>query len=455
MNYYIFLIVLILLSFISLWIGKREARVTKTQDDYYLSGRKIGFLNLTLTFLATQLGGGAIVGSAEAALTFGWSAIYYSAGLATGLTVLSLGVGAVFRRMEIRTIPEIFKKVYDSPFLQKIASIFTILSFFFVLIAVGVAARKFFVSIELGNPLIFSCFWFAVILYTVLGGLGAVVKTDRIQAGFIMVVFFVTFLYLWFLPSTTNLEIMVNASEKTEFIPWTSWLLMPFMFVLIAQDMGQRCFAGKSPKVVSLSAAAAGVLLVICSLLPIYIALLGQQIGVIINGDESVLLKTIERVTNPTMMSLFACAIFMAIISTADSLLCAISSNLSLDFNWPLRKQNDRTLTIAKSVTLFVGLIAMAFAYSAADIIPLMVFAYELSVSTLFVPIIMAVIFTSPSRIAAYSAMTVGFICFISFKFIDPLLPREVLTILFSFMGFGFANVWAYFRTLRVAEHEG
>ena len=94
------------LAAISIWIGVNTSSQTKTTEDYYLSGRNLGFVNLTLTFLATQLGGGAIIGGAEAASKYGWYAIYYSLGLALGLVVLSLGVGGIFRRMEIQTIPQ-------------------------------------------------------------------------------------------------------------------------------------------------------------------------------------------------------------------------------------------------------------------------------------------------------------------------------------------------------------
>ena len=196
MNYYIFTSVLTALAAISIWIGVKTSSQTKTTEDYYLSGRNLGFVNLTLTFLATQLGGGAIIGGAEAASKYGWYAIYYSLGLALGLVVLSLGVGGIFRRMDVQTIPQIFGKIYKSAALQKFASVLTIISFFLILVAIGVAARKFFATIGFESPYVFFGFWTVVILYTVMGGLSAVVKTDVPQTVFIIGTFLLVYLYI-------------------------------------------------------------------------------------------------------------------------------------------------------------------------------------------------------------------------------------------------------------------
>ena len=46
----------------------------------------------------------------------------------------------------------------------------------------------------------------------------------------------------------------------------------------------------------------------------------------------SVLMTTITKTTNPWMTALVGCAVLAAIISTATSLINAISSNLSSDF---------------------------------------------------------------------------------------------------------------------------
>ncbi len=228
----------------------------------------------------------------------------------------------------------------------------------------------------------------------------------------------------------TTQELAISPITAPEQIPWTSWLLMPFLFVIIGQDMGQRCFAGKSPKIVSLATAAAALLLVICSLLPTYLGILGSTATA--DGDTSVLLQTVANFTNPTITSLFACAIFMAIISTADSLLCAISSNLALDFS----ATNPQTMRSDKAITFVVGITSMVLAYFEGDIIPIMILAYELSVSTLFIPIVMAVMLKSPSPKAAFASILAGLLSFTLFKVTQSDLPQALIGLVISTISF-------------------
>ena len=59
-----------------------------------------------------------------------------------------------------------------------------------------------------------------------------------------------------------------------------------------------------------------------------------RQGGVVSNNQGSLLLTALESLQNPYLMSLFCAALLMAILSTADSLLCAIASHLAEDFSF-------------------------------------------------------------------------------------------------------------------------
>ena len=110
------------------------------------------------------------------------------------------------------------------------------LSFFFILVAQGIAARKFFLALGV-NELAFIAFWLLFVAYTVMGGLKAVVNTDIIQAILIVVGLIAAWLSIdWsLLPNSSFAEKSLEHSS----VPWSSWLLMPLLFMLIEQDMGQ------------------------------------------------------------------------------------------------------------------------------------------------------------------------------------------------------------------------
>ena len=436
MNYPTFFSLVVLILAASLYIGKKSSVGIKNQKDYFLSGRSLSLFKVAMTLLATQLGGGAIIGAAEAAYSHGWVAISYSLGIAVGLIILSLGVGAKFRQMNVSTIPEIFKKVYDSEFLRLFSSTLYIISMFFILVAIGVSARKFSLAIGYHNDITFVIFWLIIIAYTTTGGLTAVTKTDILQVIFVLGAFTLTFLYLF------SSDISYSASTPpidTKNVPWLSWLVFPCLFAIIGQDMAQRCFAAESPKAISRATIWAAIFLLIASLLPTYLGILAYKTGFgsIENSSGSVLINVVNKLTNPYITSIFACSILMAILSTADSLLCAISSNVALDFFPTTKEKNMNSTKAAKIITIVIGLSAMIFSFFAENIIPLIVTAYELTTCALFVPVIMAVTRKNPpTKIAAYLSSLSAISIFISLSLFSTFQYKGIIALIVSFFMF-------------------
>ena len=429
-------------AFASLWLGIRAKSETKTTEDYFLGGRKLGFFSLAFTLLATQLGGGTLVGAAEEAFHKGWYVLFYPLGTCLGLAILSMGFGSKLREMKLSTIPELFERVYNSPRLRQVAAVLSIASLFFILIGMGIATRKFFYSLGWESPWIFFSVWAVVIAYTVAGGLRAVVSTDILQAAFVLLALGAVCVFAFFNPSASvsSGETMVATSTD---VPWIAWLLMPLMFVFIEQDMGQRCFAAKSPKLVSRAAFFSAAVLFFASVAPIYLGVRAAQEGLIIKEGSSVLYAAVESMGNPLILTIMAGAILMAIISTADSLLCSISSNLACDF--PMLQKKG--IWSCRVITLVVGIFTMSLSYSFDNVISMLVLAYEMSVSVLFVPIIAVILIEKPKKIAAILAMTIGGGCFCLFQVWAPPFPKEVLTLVFAFVGYALGQ--------RVLEREG
>lgn len=189
MNQTLFLLIALTLAAISFYIGLREKNI-KDNKEYLLGNRNIPLIPLSFSLLATQLGGGVILGSAEAAYNNGWVAFFYPLGLCLGLLIMGLGYGKKVRAMEINTLAEIFEKYYKSKNLRKFASGVSIVSLGVILMAMGIATRKFFATIGVENEFIYPLFWLVLVAYTTMGGLKSVVQTDLIQALFIVAAFF-------------------------------------------------------------------------------------------------------------------------------------------------------------------------------------------------------------------------------------------------------------------------
>jgi solute:Na+ symporter, SSS family len=435
MNTLIFFGVLVVLAIASLVIGKTSSKNLKGIEDYFLGGRTLGVFALAITLLATQLGGGTLVGAAEEAYRRGWIVILYPLGNCLGLLLLGLGFGAAIRKLKITTIPEIFQVIYKSPMLRQMSAVLSIISLLCILITQGIAARKFFITLGYGQEWIFALFWLVIVLYTVMGGLKAVVKTDILQALFVVGALSLSFAFTVFSPGPAPATVAVGAATASE-IPWMGWLCMPIAFALIEQDMGQRCFASKNASAISYASIIAAVMLLATTALPIYFSTKARALGIEIPPGSSVLMTAITSFTNPAVTAFFSCAILMAIISTADSLICAISSNLACDFPIINKLPSSQKVACAQMFTLVIGMISLVSSFFFVDIISIMILSYEMSVVVLFVPITMAIWSKKPSYRGALYAMTGGAIGFVLFRIIPVPLPRELCALALSYGGF-------------------
>lgn len=433
MNVPLFFSVLVVLGVVYIWLGQYASKNVRTGEDYFLMGRGLSFWPLFLTLLATQLGGGALIGASQEAYDKGWMVLFYPLGVSLGLFALASGFGAKLRRLNIGTIAEVFEVVYGSRGQRRLASTLSIVTMFMILVAQGISARWFFAALGFESPVYFIAFWALLVTYTVMGGLKAVVYTDALQAVFILAVLALAMVSAR-IPDQPEIASIEAVSLPT--IPWTLWLLMPLLFMLIEQDMGQRCFAAKSPRVIAQSAIAAGVVLLLSSAVAIYFGVKAREAGLVPNGSSSILLTAVSAFTSPTVATLFMVALFLAVISTADSLLCCISSNLACDFFLNTGQKENTGIRRAQLLTFLTGLAALLLAFFLDQVVPVLMFAYELSVCVLFVPTVVAVCVNAPSRNGGYLSMGCGFLGFLLFKVFDPYLPSEVAAVLLSCLGY-------------------
>lgn len=425
------LVLLIVLAVANLWLGQRAAKATKTEDDFYLGGRSLGLLPLALTILATQIGGGTMLGAAEEAYQKGWVVIFYPLGTCLGLMLVALGFGAKVREMQLTTVSELFEKVFNCTILRQVSSVYSIVSLFIILVAQGIAAQKFFGAIGFDQPWCFLAFWMILVTYTVMGGLRAVVNTDILQVLFIFVAFALAFFTADIRLDTDQLVQGAPSFDRTD-VPWIGWLLMPLLFMFIEQDMGQRFFAAKSPRLVTIGAVVAAVTMLLCTSVPIYFGVQAANLGLEIPAGKSVLLSAIEMTTTPVVSSIVTVGILMAIISTADTLLCSISSNVSYDFP-AMRHKN---VIWAKGITLVIGMLSLAASYAFSNVVSVLIFSYELSVSALFVPVVLGALGKGARKEQAYGAVIMGTLAFLILRVYPVMIPREILTLILSFAGF-------------------
>lgn len=435
MNLLVFILFSFILQGICLIVGGKASKKIATQDDYFLAGRGITFYPLLMTFVATQVGGGLVLGSAEEAYLYGWSVLFYPLGAALGLLVLGLGVGKKLAAFKVSTVAQIFEVFYNSPSLKKVASLLSILTLFMIFVAQIVGSAKFMTSLGMDSKLWFVVFWSIIILYTAVGGLKGVVATDIIQALFFMGVFIFSFIYVFSTSQLTSYEAFqtgVSNDFAFDLSKLYGWLFMPLLFMVIEQDMGQRCFAAESGSTIKKATLCAAGITLLIGTIPVFFGVLARNLGIEQIEGTSILMTALMKVSNPFLTALVGAAILAAIISTADSLINAIGSNIAQDFGMTGEK-NVRTSQCSSALISIAGLL-VSFAFT--NIVDILILSYELSVSAIFVPIVMALFTNQRNKFAALLAILFGTGGFIFFKIFSTEYPKELITVALSFGGF-------------------
>ena len=362
-----------------------------------------------------------------------------------GFVVLALGIGKKLARYQVSTVAELLEVFYGSAVLKKMASILSIASLFMILIAQVIASRKFMVSLGIDHNLLFLGFWGIVIIYTVMGGLKAVVKIDIIQALYFILVFAGAFGMILYTGSFSLSQVIEEGwrGEAFDFdtAKLSGWLLMPLLFMVIEQDMAQRCFAARSPRVVTKAAGYAALCTLVVCVFPVFIGILGKQAGVASQAGSSIFMDAIQTLTNPYMSALVACAVLMAVLSTAISLLNAVSSNLSQDFDFD-GARSEQSVQLSRKITAGIGLAAVGGSFYAGEIVSLLIQSYELSVYCLLIPVCVALFKQRGNSLSAWVAFACGGMAFCLTREYSYVIPKEIVCLAVSGIGYAGAELW-------------
>ncbi|MBS1986783.1 sodium:solute symporter family protein [Candidatus Dependentiae bacterium] len=425
-------------------IGLRAAKQTKTTDDYFLAGRSLSLHQVAFTLIATQLGGNMLIGTSQWSYAYGFYGLLYTLGIAIGFLILASGFAAKLQEGGVGTTAALLEKRYDSLFLKKFASIISIVSLFGILISIVISSRALLISIGMHSEVAFALLWCAIIIYTMIGGLHAVVAADTAQVLFIIGSIGSISLYSFLMRPHRLLSLselwqsqqLFVKSSQLDISRILATLLMPALFALVEQDLAQRFFAARSPRVALMAALAAGIFIIVFGFVPVYFGMQAKLLALPLPTGANPFLSMIEFITNDFVFACAACGVLAAITSTADSLLCAISSNIAQDFDYEAIGIK-RTLVSSQLITLAIGIAAVVGSFAIhQNIIDVAIQSYALSVSCLLVPLLYACYSAQPRANAAIAATCIGGGSFLLFLIYPLALPAALVALPFSLIGY-------------------
>lgn len=414
-----------------LGVGIYFLKRNKSQEDYYVGGRKMTSVHIGLSVVATDVGGGFSIGLGGLGFLIGLSGSWM---LFTGL--VGAWISAIFlipriyplaKKHNFLSFPEVLNHFYDAK-VALIAGIISMIGYIGftssqVLAGAKLAAATFPSITILDAVLLMGVI---VIGYTVLGGLKAVIYTDTIQwiilmAGLILVGIPLGFIKVggWeairtYLPG--NFLSLTNIS-LVQFINWLI-TIVPIWFV--GMTLYQRIYASKDEKTAKKAWFLAGLFeWPIMAFMGITLGLLGRvafeqgmftEFGYAPGSpiDEEIGLPLLLTHIFPIgLMGLLMSSYFSAIMSTADSCLMAASGNFTTDI-LKISRKNSKGIKYSQLATLLIGILAIILATMMQNVLELMLYSYAFMVSGLFVPILGTMFLKNPSSKAALYSMLCG-----------------------------------------------
>jgi len=442
MSINLFLLLLFSLTTIYFIIGLISSRKVTSVNDYFLANRDVGVLPLTFTLIATQLGSGLLLGTAARAYSTGLWGILYTLGISIGFLILGFGFAARLQSLNITTTAEIFESRYGSQKLKMFASLVSIISLWGILVAQVVASRQIFLSVGVLEPQWLIGFWMLLIGYTMLGGLRSLIIIDTLQVFFILTIFSIVFYYSLPTDGVASFTIPTLTKMQNYYFgkKYTLSTLLPVvfssaLFSLIEQDLAQKFFAAKTKLTATIAAFLASIIITLFACVPLYFGIFAKIKGIPVARGVSPLLPFIEKISSDFVYALIVCALIAAIASTADSLLCAISSHVAQDFSKFLP---SRKLIVAKLITLITGISAVLISFNiTGDIISVLEQSYRFSISCLFVPTVIAYFTPNVLQGAALVSIACGSLSFIGVQiFLPHSILQDVIPLALSLLGY-------------------
>jgi cation/acetate symporter len=116
---------------VTVWMGFRSAKTSKTASDFFVAGRSVGVGMNASAISGEYLSAASFMGIAGMVMSSGYDALWYPVCYACGYLFLLLFIAGPLRRFGAYTIPDFAEGRFDSPLFRKIAVVFVLFIGFF------------------------------------------------------------------------------------------------------------------------------------------------------------------------------------------------------------------------------------------------------------------------------------------------------------------------------------
>ncbi|MEZ5977351.1 MAG: sodium:solute symporter family protein [Planctomycetota bacterium] len=401
---------------IGVWVSRR----IRTEEDFFVAGRRVGPLLAGASIFATWFGAETCIGAAGQTYTEGVGS-HTVEPFAYGVCLLLSGLlfAAPLWRRKIVTLADLFRTRY-SPVVERVAAILLVPS------SVLWAAAQIYafahvldstsMHIEHDEGLAIAAI--VVIVYTVFGGLLADIYTDVVQAGTLVVGLVVVAFVCWGeLASSGGVLAAVERSSELRAAtvpPPSAWYAVlegwsvPNFGSIVAQELISRTVAARSEGIARAAGIGGGLAYLVVGLLPVLLGLVGPVLAPGLDDGELLLPSLAREHLHGVLFVLFAGALVSAILSTADSTLLVASSLVARNLvDRPSFDERTR-LRVARGGVVVFGLAAWGLSSFAESIYDLLEAASAFASSGIFVIVTFGLFTKRGGTASALAALVLG-----------------------------------------------
>lgn len=419
----IFVCFFVLLMFL---VGALVSKRVHDSDDFFLGGRNLPSFLLIATLLASEVGGGVMLGSVGYGYTKGWGALWYLAPMAIGLALFGLimskrlktdgdqhGYISMFEwlsgrfdnAVDIRLVGAI---VMLTGFIGSLASQF---------IAMGTALSTIIHIDKIWGLVIGGI---VVIVYASLGGLLSVVWTDLLQAAVFVFGMLVLLPLLVVQPEVGgigNLLRFISGNYPDAFhsgtLDWRIGMIITMSVApFVRQYYYQRMFAARTGKSARVSIFSQAGLLIIIAVWTVLVGSGVNMINPLLDNPEEAMPWVLSHLFHPIVSAIILSAIVACIMSTADTFINAASLTLVRDIIGVAIKRSldkKKELSLARVSSLLIGFMGLAIALGSSSVMSAIQKAWSILGGGLFCPMVISYFWKKSTHQGVFFSMIVGF----------------------------------------------
>lgn len=364
----------IILLGIAFWVTRQK---NDTTEEYFLAGKNIGWFVIGASIFASNIGSEHVVGLAGSGAESGMPMAHYE--LHAWIVLL---LGWLFLPFYMRsgafTMPEFLEKRFDSRS-RWFLSIFSIVGYVLTKVSVTIYAGGIVVSQLLNIPFLYGAIGIVVLtgLYTILGGMRAVVYTETFQTVVLILgSVFITYLGLQAIGGFGELRATVGSEHFNMWrpssdpdYPWTGLVfggaVVGIWYWCTDQYIVQRTLAAHNIEIGRRGAIFGAYL----KILPVFIFLLpgiiayGLKLKGVLDYDKSdqVFPAMVQHLLPAGIKGLVAGGLMAALMSSLASVFNSASTLFTVDIFKKLNPNTPekRLVNIGKVATGFIVILGM------------------------------------------------------------------------------------------------